>query len=329
MKSTFRIIIVVLSVLLPVIAESAVVVPSHGGVRATATRSFRASRSFNGVPSTRSFNSRVNTTVNNGSPGVTMARSVNGVPTFNVNGLATPQQTSSVDTTVTRSVNGPINSSQVNTTSSNNNGLTGLTLARPVNGVPTFNVNGLAPPPQSTSVDTSVSRSFNGPFGSGSSDSMFNSTFQGDGMGSFNTNGTLGPFGGSGLINQAVDGSAVPFNSTPNLTNAAAFSPAAFDGGIGDDGSDGGPPETPASTALKGEASVTNATGQYNQATSAAAVKATEAESRAMNNAMEKVHAYYAARDAGRNARDNERGKAPDAAEIARRARGRTSHFDH
>ena len=208
----------------------------------------------------------------------------------------------------------------MNTTSTSNNGTSGLTLARPVNGVPTFNVNGLATPPQTSSVDTTVTRSFNGPFGGGSSDSMFNSTFQSNGMGSFNTNGTLDPFGGSGPINQPVRGLAVPFTSAPNFTSAAAFSPAAFDDGIGDDGSDGGPPETAASAALKGEATVVNATGQYNQATSAAAVKATEAESRAMNNATERVHTYYAARDAGRAARDNERGNHPDAEELARRA---------
>ena len=63
-----------------------------------------------------------------------------------------------------------------------------------------------------------------------------------------------------------------------------------------------------------------NAAGQYNQATSAAAIVATEAEKRALNNATDRIRTYYAARDAGRIGRENDRGNRADAEELARRA---------
>ena len=265
MKTTFQTITAVLIALFPVVAESAVVAPG-GGAHVSATRTFRANRSFNGFMSSRSFNSSVDTTFNNGS--------------------------------------------------------SGLTLARPVNGMPTFNVTGLATPPLSSSVNATVTRSFNSPFGGESSNSMFSGTIQGSGVGPFNlaTNGTLNPFGSGGLINQPIGGPVVPFTSAPNFAGAAAFSPAAFGDGGGDYGDDGGPPETPESAALKGQADVTSAAGKYNQATSAAAIKATEADNLELKNATGRVRTYYAARDAGRIARENERGNRPGAEELARRA---------
>ncbi len=65
-----------------------------------------------------------------------------------------------------------------------------------------------------------------------------------------------------------------------------------YDGGDWDWWS-GGSAQTPEGAALQGAAQVIRAAGDYNQATSAAAVNATQAESNAMRNQVQSVQTFY------------------------------------
>ncbi len=182
------------------------------------------------------------------------------------------------------------------------NGSVGLSLARPVSGSPPgaqFNLVGSPTVFPSGTVNGTISSSFSGPNGNRSSNTNFSSPFFTNGSNFQLPNGTTFPNGtfpvAPGLSTPFTTGFNSPFSS-------GAFNPSGAPGFFGDDGddaSDGGPPETPLSTVLKGEASVIGASAAYNQATAAAAVNATQAESNAMKNSVDRVRTYYGTRDAG------------------------------
>lgn len=75
---------------------------------------------------------------------------------------------------------------------------------------------------------------------------------------------------------------------------------------------------TPASAALHGMASVISAAGDYNLATSAAAVNMTQAQRNAIQNRQQWTRAYFDLRETNREARAAERGPAPSMEQIAR-----------
>ena len=83
----------------------------------------------------------------------------------------------------------------------------------------------------------------------------------------------------------------------------------------------GGAAQTAAGAALQGTAQVISAAGDYNLATSAAAVNATHAQSNAMRNQVQGVQTFYDMRDLGSVERGRERGPRATAEELARRAR--------
>jgi hypothetical protein len=161
------------------------------------------------------------------------------------------------------------------------------------------------------SIYGTAASSFNNPFGSGSSNEQFSGSIDSGGL-----------FNGGGR-NQSVNGAAFPLTAGPYsaglVSPDGAYVPALY-GDAGGEVDNGGPPETPESTMLKGKANVISAAGKYNRDTAAAAVNATEAESKAMKNAVDRVGTYYAVREAGRVAREKERGPRPDAEELTRRA---------
>jgi len=66
---------------------------------------------------------------------------------------------------------------------------------------------------------------------------------------------------------------------------------------------------------------VISSAGQYNLATSAAAVNMTEAESNEMRNLIQGVQTFWEIRNLDRMEREYERGPRPTAEELARRAR--------
>lgn len=229
-----------------------------------------------------------------------------------------------VHTTFNRSFNSGGRRNNATITSVYNNGSLGVSLGRSIHGVGGYNIVGSYSPNMnpnsaaSRSIYGTVTSSYNSPFGGGASTENFSTTIPG--AGNFPTT--------QSIINQPLSGvglsSTSPFYTGggigyPGVGGGAAFQPDLYGGG--GDVEDGGPPETPDSTVLKGEANVMSAAGQYNRETAAAAVQATEADSQAMKNAVDRVKTFYAVREAGRIARENARGPRPDAEELARRAR--------
>jgi hypothetical protein len=83
----------------------------------------------------------------------------------------------------------------------------------------------------------------------------------------------------------------------------------------------GGGGQTAQGAALQGMSQVISAAGQYNLATSAAAINATQAESNQMRNDVQGVETFWQMRNIGAAERAKERGPAPTAEELARRAR--------
>ena len=101
------------------------------------------------------------------------------------------------------------------------------------------------------------------------------------------------------------------------------FAPSAFENPAGWGGGDwgyGGYPQTAISAALHGQADVIRAAGQYNQATSLAAINMTVAQSNALRNQVQQVETFYEMRKIGRAERELERGPRPTPEEYARRA---------
>ncbi len=70
----------------------------------------------------------------------------------------------------------------------------------------------------------------------------------------------------------------------------------------------GGGAQTAQGAALQGMSQVISAAGQYNLATSAAAVNMTEAESNQLRNNVQGTQTFWAMRDIGREERAKERG---------------------
>ena len=79
--------------------------------------------------------------------------------------------------------------------------------------------------------------------------------------------------------------------------------------------------QTPQGAALQGMSQVISAAGEYNLATSAAAINMTEAESNEMQNGVQGVQTFWQMRDIGRAEREKERGPRPTPEELARIAR--------
>jgi len=117
---------------------------------------------------------------------------------------------------------------------------------------------------------------------------------------------TLGQGSGSGTSGTPPYQPAVPPPST-----------TVYGGGYGY-GSGG---QTAQGAALQGMSQVISAKGQYNLATSAAAINMTQAESNQLRNDVQGVQTFWQMRDSGRAERDKERGPVPTAEEMARRAR--------
>lgn len=177
----------------------------------------------------------------------------------------------------------------------------------------------------SRSVTASTNRSFNlsstGVF-SGSGNSSFDESvtrsFTASGTGLTNTSGNSST--GTPLLAAANGGLASGWNgqvSTNALGQASPFVPAFVDGG-GD--SLGGPPETPASAEMRGQAQIISAAGNYNLATAVAADRLADAESKSLRNQTDWVRTYYATREAGRLGRDKERAPHATFEELASRA---------
>ncbi len=80
-------------------------------------------------------------------------------------------------------------------------------------------------------------------------------------------------------------------------------------------------PQTAEGAALQGMSQVVSAAGQYNLATSAAAINMTQAQSDEMRVRIQSVETFYALRAVGRALRESERGPRPTPEELARRAR--------
>jgi hypothetical protein len=79
--------------------------------------------------------------------------------------------------------------------------------------------------------------------------------------------------------------------------------------------------QTAQGAAMQGMSQVISAAGQYNLATSAAAINITQAQSNAMHNQVQSAQTFWQLRDIGRAERAKERGPAPTPEELARRAR--------
>jgi hypothetical protein len=92
-------------------------------------------------------------------------------------------------------------------------------------------------------------------------------------------------------------------------------------GGGGGYGYGYGGGQTAEGAALQGMSQVISAAGQYNLATSAAAINMTQAESNQLRNNVQGVETYWQMRNIGAAERARERGPAPTAEELARRAR--------
>ncbi len=83
----------------------------------------------------------------------------------------------------------------------------------------------------------------------------------------------------------------------------------------------GGDAQTPQGAALQGMSQAISAAGQYNLATSAAAINMTQAESNQLRDNVQWVQTFWQMRDIGRAERETERGPRPTPEELARRAR--------
>ena len=90
-------------------------------------------------------------------------------------------------------------------------------------------------------------------------------------------------------------------------------------GGGGGYGYGGG--QTAQGAALQGMSQVISAAGQYNLATSAAAVNLTQAESNQLRNNVQGVQTFWQMRDIGRAEREKERGPRLTPEQLARMAR--------
>jgi hypothetical protein len=83
----------------------------------------------------------------------------------------------------------------------------------------------------------------------------------------------------------------------------------------------GGTAQTAQGAALQGYSQVISAAGQYNLATSAAAVNLTQAESNQLRNNVQGVQTFWQMRDIGRAEREKERGPRLTPEQLARMAR--------
>ncbi|MGO9114295.1 MAG: hypothetical protein ACLP9L_34195 [Thermoguttaceae bacterium] len=83
----------------------------------------------------------------------------------------------------------------------------------------------------------------------------------------------------------------------------------------------GGTGQTSQGAAMQGMSQVISAAGQYNLATSAAAVNMTEAESNQMRNNVQGAQTFWQMRDIGRAEREKERGPRLTPEQLARMAR--------
>ena len=83
----------------------------------------------------------------------------------------------------------------------------------------------------------------------------------------------------------------------------------------------GGGAQTPQGAALQGMSQVISSAGQYNLATSAAAVNMTQAQSNELRNQVQGVQTFWEMRNLGRAEREKERGPRPTPEELARMAR--------
>jgi hypothetical protein len=116
-----------------------------------------------------------------------------------------------------------------------------------------------------------------------------------------------------------------PYQSTVPRTGAAPYQPAVpppttnVYGGGGWYGNSGG--GTVAGSALNGMSQVISAAGQYNLATSAAAINMTQAQSNEMQNQVQAVNTFWETRNIGKAQRAADRGPPPTAEQIARMAR--------
>ena len=116
--------------------------------------------------------------------------------------------------------------------------------------------------------------------------------------------------------------------SKPGLSGSPPYQPAVpsasttvYGGGVWGYGGDA---QTAPGAALQGMSQVISSAGQYNLATSAAAVNMTQAESNEMQNLIQGVQTFWDMRDFGRVEREKERGPRPTPEELARRARAGT-----
>ena len=82
----------------------------------------------------------------------------------------------------------------------------------------------------------------------------------------------------------------------------------------------GGGAQTAQGAAMQGMSQVISAAGQYNLATSAAAINMTQAQSNEMRNQVQGVQTFWEMRNLGRAEREKERGPRPTPEELARRA---------
>jgi hypothetical protein len=116
-------------------------------------------------------------------------------------------------------------------------------------------------------------------------------------------------------------------DSQPNVTRQrATYQPAVPPPttnvyGGGGWGGYGGGGTTPAGSAMSGMSQVISAAGEYNLATSAAAINMTQAESNAMQNQVQGVNTFWEMRNIGKAQRAAERGPNLTAEQIARMAR--------
>jgi hypothetical protein len=235
---------------------------------------------------------------------------------------------STVSRTVTRSFNATFNRTINPTITSNgminlpslpvNSGQFAVSLGRAVNGMPTFNALG---PSSGQMVNSNLSSTLNTLLGNPIGTNVLTAA-----TGTPFINPVTGTFfnsSGNGVITTPVmpfGSSFVPFNTGPFSTGVVSPGAALDSFGGGGDVANGGPPETPESTVLKGEAQVIAAQGAYNQSTAAAAAGLTEAQSREMKNEVAWVKSYYDRRATGQTAREHERGPRPTSAELAHRA---------
>ncbi len=131
---------------------------------------------------------------------------------------------------------------------------------------------------------------------------------------------TFGQGNGLGLDMQ---GSTAGSSGSPPYQPAMPVSSAAVNGGGGSSygaygGYDSG--QSPEGAALQGLSQVISSAGQYNLATSAAAVNLSQAKSNEVRNKVQAARAYWEIRNLARLGREKERGPRPTPEELSRRA---------